>query len=289
MRDQIRLDAIRVSGTIGVLAEEQVRSQPFEVDLVLEVDTSEAGSSDDLEHAVDYGAPIAITHRIVSTERHQLLERVCARIAEEVLSLDGVEAVEVTVRKLQVPVPQHVGSSAVRIRRERVPRHRRVPRWSVAYLALGTNLGDRRANLGQAIGRLGFEHHAGGLRISSLSGLYETDPIGGPDDQGPFLNMVVEVETTLDPFELLDRCLATEKAGGRTRSVRWGPRVIDVDVLLYGDVRIESPELTLPHPRMWERRFVLEPLADVAPQLLSKDWSDRLPAGGIERVSDLFP
>jgi len=111
--------------------------------------------------------------------------------------------------------------------------------------------------------------------------------VGGPGDQGAYLNMAAEVETTLDPFQLLERCLATEAADGRDRSVRWGPRTIDVDLLLYGDVRIESPELTLPHPRMWERRFVLEPLSDIAPERLSKDWSERLPAAGVRRVEDL--
>lgn len=287
MRDQIRLDAIRVSGTIGVLAEEQQRAQPFEVDLVLDVDISAAGVSDDLTLSVDYGRPIAIAHRIVSGERHLLLERVATRIAEEVLQLDGVEAVEVTVRKLKVPVAEDVASSAVRIRRERVDQSRTSRRWSTAYLAMGSNLGERRGQLRHALERLPFEQPGGGLRITGVSGVYETDPVGGPDDQGAYLNMVVEIDTTLDPFQLLERCLATEQAGGRERSERWGPRTIDVDLLLFGDVRIESPQLTLPHPRMWERRFVLEPLADLAPERLSKDWSDRLPAAGVRRVEDL--
>ena len=287
MRDQIRLDAIRVSGTIGVLAEEQQRAQPFQVDLVLEVDIAEAGQSDALEHSVDYAKPVAIAHRIISRERHQLLERVATRIAEDILLLHGVEAVEVTVRKLKVPVPEDVGSSAVRIRRERVARFRPARHWSTAYLALGSNLGDRRAQLRQAIERLGFEEAGEGLRVTAVSGVYETDPVGGPEDQGPYLNLVAEVETTLDPFQLLERCLATEAAGGRVRSLRWGPRTIDVDVLLYGDVRIEAPELTLPHPRMWERRFVLEPLNDLAPERLSKDWSERLPTSGVRRVEGL--
>lgn len=287
MPDQIKLDAIRVSGTIGVLAEEQQRAQPFEVDLVLDVDARAAGASDELARSVDYGVPIAIVHRIVSTERHQLLERVATRIAEEVLRLDGVEAVDVTVRKLKVPVPEDVASSAVRIRRDRAGAHRRPLGWHTAYLALGSNLGDRRAQLRQAVDRLPCEEPGAGLRVTGVSGVYETDPVGGPDDQGPYLNLVAEVETTFDPFQLLERCLAVEQAGGRERSIRWGPRTIDVDVLLYGDVRIESPELTLPHPRMWERRFVLEPLADLAPERLSKDWSERLPASGVRRVGGL--
>lgn len=287
MPDQIQLEAIRVSGTIGVLAEEQERTQPFEIDIVLDVDVRAAAATDDLSRSVDYGVPIAIAHRIVAGERHLLLERVATRIAEEVLELRGVEAVEVTVRKLKVPVPEDVASSAVRIRRDRAGANRRPPHWHTAYLALGSNLGDRRAQLRQAVDRLPCDEPAGALRVTGVSGVFETDPVGGPDDQGPYLNLVVEVDTTLDPFQLLERCLAVEQAGGRERAVRWGPRTIDVDVLLYGDVRIESPELTLPHPRMWERRFVLEPLADLAPDRLSKDWSDRLPSSGVRRVGDL--
>lgn len=287
MPDQIKLDAIRAVGTIGVLPEEQQRAQPFEVDLVLDVDTRAAGATDDLDASVDYGRPIAIAARIISTERHQLLERVAARIAEEVLTLAGVEAVEVTVRKLKVPVAEDVRSSAVTIRRSRVDAHRRPARWRTAYLAMGSNLGDRRQHLRRALQRLPLEVDGTGLRVTGTSHVYETDPVGGPDDQGPYLNIVAEVETTLDPFELLERCLATEAAGGRERQVRWGPRTIDIDVLLYDDVRIESPELTLPHPRMWERRFVLEPLSDLAPERLSKDWAERLPTAGVRRVDGL--
>lgn len=287
MPDQIKLDAIRAVGTIGVLAEEQQRAQPFEVDLVLDVDVRAAGATDELDASVDYGKPIAIANRIITTERHQLLERVATRIAEEVLQLPGVEAVEVTVRKLKVPVPEDVRSSAVTIRRSRVEANRRAPRWSTAYLAMGSNLGDRREHLRRALQRLGRDGDDGGVRVTATSGVYETDPVGGPDDQGPYLNVVVEVETTLDPFQLLEHCLATEAAGGRERQVRWGPRTIDIDVLLYGDVRIEAPELTLPHPRMWERRFVLEPLADLAPERLSKDWAERLPTAGVRRVDGL--
>lgn len=287
MPDQIKLDAIRVAGTIGVLTEEQQRAQPFEVDLVLDIDASAAGHSDDLAESVDYGVPIAIAHRVVANERHQLLERVATRIAEEILTTAGVDAVEVTVRKLKVPVAEDVRSSAVTIRRSRVDALRRPARCVTAYLAMGSNLGDRRRNLRRAIERLAVDRPGRMVRVTGLSGVYETDPVGGPGNQGPFLNLVAEVETTLDPFQLLEHCLAVEAAGGRERSVRWGPRTIDIDVLLYGDVRIESPELTLPHPRMWERRFVLEPLSDLAPERLSKDWTERLPASGVHRVDDL--
>ena len=103
--------------------------------------------------------------------------------------------------------------------------------------------------------------------VVAVSPVYETDPVGGPA-QGPFLNAVVELETDLDPFELLDACRRVERAADRERGERWGPRTLDADVLLVGDLVVDEPDLTVPHPRMWQRRFVLAPLADLAPDLV---------------------
>jgi 2-amino-4-hydroxy-6-hydroxymethyldihydropteridine diphosphokinase len=121
----------------------------------------------------------------------------------------------------------------------------------------------------------------------SVSGVYETDPVGGPEGQGAYLNMVVGLDTDLDPFALLARCRSVEAEAGRVRSVRNAPRTLDVDVLLYGDVKIDSEELTIPHPRMWERRFVMAPLADVAPDKVANDWEQRVPDVGVRRVDPL--
>jgi 2-amino-4-hydroxy-6-hydroxymethyldihydropteridine diphosphokinase len=130
------------------------------------------------------------------------------------------------------------------------------------FVGLGSNLGDREAALEEAVLRLrglGFE-----TRLRSSTWL--TEPVGGPP-QGWFLNAVVGGETALPPRALLAACLEAEAAMGRTRAVRNGPRTIDLDVLLYGDLRVDEPGLTIPHPRMHERRFVLAPLAEIAPSL----------------------
>jgi dihydroneopterin aldolase / 2-amino-4-hydroxy-6-hydroxymethyldihydropteridine diphosphokinase len=277
--DRIKLTGIRAVGTIGVLPEEQSRAQPFEVDLVIEFDARLAGEKDDLDASVNYAVPIEIVQRIITEEQHLLLERVATRICEDVLALRGVDAVDVVVKKLRPPVPQDIVSTAVRLRRRRPDLVRFERPLSTAYVALGSNLGDREENLRFAV------EHLPGLR--TLSGLYETDPVGGPDDQGPYLNMVAEVETRLDPFALLSACRRIEAGAGRERKVRWGPRTLDLDVLLYDDVRIDSAELTVPHPRMWERRFVLAPLAEIAPHRVPTDWDMRLPAGGVWRVGEL--
>lgn len=276
--DRIELQGIRALGTIGVLPEEQARAQPFEVDLTIELDISKAGRTDDLELTVNYAAAISIVTNIIENEKTLLLERVATRIAEDVLNLDGVDTVEVVVRKLRPPVPEDILSTGVRIVRSRADVHRRPREFQTAYIAMGSNLGDRRDNL-----RFGVVNLPG---VTAVSHVYETDPVGGPE-QGEYLNLVVRVETEQHPFELLETCLAVEAGAGRERTVRWGARTLDLDLLLWGDATISSEQLTVPHPRMWERRFVLEPLHDLAPELLPDDWDRRLPAGGIKRVDDL--
>lgn len=102
----------------------------------------------------------------------------------------------------------------------------------------------------------------------AVSPLYETDPVGGPPDQPPYLNCVVELETADTPRALLERCRRLEADAGRVRTVRFGPRTLDADVLLVGDETVDEPDLSVPHPRMWTRRFVLAPLCDLAPELV---------------------
>lgn len=130
---------------------------------------------------------------------------------------------------------------------------------TTSYLALGANLGDRLANLQRAVDELAATP---GIRVLRSSRVYETEPVGGPE-QPEYLNAVLEVETDLAPHDLLEACLAVETAMGRVRTERWGPRPIDVDVLTYGTETIGEPDLTVPHPRMHERGFVLVPLAEL--------------------------
>jgi 2-amino-4-hydroxy-6-hydroxymethyldihydropteridine diphosphokinase len=126
----------------------------------------------------------------------------------------------------------------------------------LAYIGLGSNLGDRRAMIDGALER---------LRPRRVSAVVETDPWGRVD-QPRFLNAVAEIETDLEPGALLDRLLGVERDLGRVRDEKWGPRTIDLDLLLYGDRRVSSESLSVPHPRLHERRFVLEGLAELCPE-----------------------
>lgn len=134
-----------------------------------------------------------------------------------------------------------------------------------AFVGLGSNLGDREATIARAVDLL---RSVDGVEVVAVSSLRETEP-WGPVEQPPFLNGAAAVETELSPRGLLDALLAVEQALGRDRSgERWGPRTIDLDLLLYGDATVSEPGLAVPHPRLHERRFALEPLAELAPEAL---------------------
>jgi 2-amino-4-hydroxy-6-hydroxymethyldihydropteridine diphosphokinase len=134
---------------------------------------------------------------------------------------------------------------------------------TTAFVGIGSNLGDREAHLARAIELLSAED---AIEVSGVSQIRETEPVG-PVEQGPFLNAAVQVATDLAPRELLDCLLDIEQRMGRVRRERYGPRTIDLDLLLYGDEVVDEPGLTVPHPRLPERRFALEPLADLDPSL----------------------
>lgn len=133
-----------------------------------------------------------------------------------------------------------------------------------AYVALGSNLGDRAAHLAAAAAALAA---LPGTRLLAVSATFETAPVG-PAGQQNYFNAAAALSTSLAPLDLLDRLLAIEQANGRVRRERWGPRTLDLDLLLHGDSVLDDPRLTLPHPRMLERAFVLAPLADLAPSVV---------------------
>lgn len=187
-----------------------------------------------------------------------------------------------------------------------------------AFLGLGSNLGDRWQHLRDAVAALddlGAEpigeatnQHSGLSRrpqaaeekrstrhgrtyplmsLVAVSPVYETEPVGGSPGQGPYLNCVVELDTELTPRDLLGVAQRLEAAAGRVRDERWGPRTLDVDVLLVGDLVVDEPDLVVPHPRMYERRFVLAPLADLAADLVPPDREGGREQGSVRRVGNL--
>lgn len=147
-----------------------------------------------------------------------------------------------------------------------------------AFLSLGSNLGDRRQFIAEAVQSLGSS-------VVAVSPVYETDPVGGPE-QGRFLNIVVQIETALSPRELLAVCHRLESGAQRVRMQRWGPRTLDVDIIWIDGVEVDEPDLQIPHPRWSVRTFVLQPLADLAPELVDPDVLARA-EGQVQEVEPL--
>ncbi len=147
-----------------------------------------------------------------------------------------------------------------------------------AVLGLGSNLGDRRLYLKEAVASLSG--------VVAVSPVYETEPVGGPGGQGAYLNCVVELDTDLSPRALLGVCHRLESAADRIRDQRWGPRTLDVDILWHEQGPVDEPDLQIPHPRMYERQFVMAPLAEIAPDLAPPGWEDRA-EGRVALLGDL--
>lgn len=271
--DTIHIRGLVVTTVVGVLPHERTTAQPIRIDLELFVNLRDAGRTDDLADTANYGDVAERVASLVRESKDLLLERVADRIAELVLGIERVEAVDVSVTKLRPPIPETLDSTSVRIRRLRHEYAERDRDPHLAILALGSSIGDRMGYLRLAVTDL--------PDVQAMSQVFETDPIGGPENQEPYLNMVVAVRTTLDPYALLRRCREIESKALRQRTVHWGPRTLDVDILFYDNIRIDDPRLTIPHPRYAERRFVLAPLEEVAPEHCPPKWNETLPPDGV--------
>jgi dihydroneopterin aldolase/2-amino-4-hydroxy-6-hydroxymethyldihydropteridine diphosphokinase len=283
--DQIRLIGLTAFGRHGVFPEERRDGQDFTVDVVLHVDTRPAATSDDVTDTVHYGELATRVADVVRGEPVDLIETLAARIAEACLaSADSgsVMAVDVAVHKPHAPIAEQFTDVVVAIRRHRadlVPSLDQQPEQPVtAVLALGTNLGDRTKTLRTAIADL---RAVADVEVELVSPVVETDPVGGPD-QPDYLNAVVLIRTGLSARELLAAAQRIETGHGRERTVRWGPRTLDIDVIRYGDLTSADPVLELPHPRAHQRGFVLAPW-------LAADPAAWLPVGAARRpVVDLL-
>ncbi|MCQ9155146.1 2-amino-4-hydroxy-6-hydroxymethyldihydropteridine diphosphokinase [Acidomonas methanolica] len=256
----MRMTSIDVTGLTvfarhGVHPEESRLGQRFVLDLHVEADLAAAIAADDYAQAVCYGALCEMVVEIVSTERFRLIETLAAHVAEAALErFAPVSHVRVTVHKPAAPIALPTGNVSVTVTRDRM-----LP---VAF-ALGSNQGESEAVLALAVNRLSTIE---GVRIDAVSGLYRTAP-QGVVDQPDFLNLCVVGRTSLAPLALLRAAKDIELELGRVAGRRWGPRVVDVDLLCLGERRWHDHVLTLPHPRLTERAFVLAPLAEIAPEL----------------------
>ena len=253
----IELQGLVLFGHHGYLEEERRLGQRFLVDLWADLDDN-AGSSDDIDETVDYRHLAALVREVFAGPERLLLEALATATADGVIErFPRVTTVRVRVRKPDVVLDPPVDHAAVIVERARLL-------LTKAFVGLGANLGPREVTLLRAVDLLGAEP---GVQVLEVSALRETTPVGNVD-QPEFLNGAVAVETSLSARELLNALLRVERELGRVRDgTRWGPRTIDLDLLLFGDEVVDEPGLQVPHPRLHERRFALEPLAELEPEL----------------------
>ncbi len=250
--DKIKIEKLVVFGTHGVYPEENALGQRFEVSVVMYTDTRQAGLTDDLDASINYGDVSQFIGQFFAEHTFKLIERVAEQLAQELLlRYELLKKVDVKIEKPWAPIHMPVQSVSVEISRG----------WHTAYVALGSNMGDKHAYLDEAVEKLG-QHPL--CRVQKVAEYIQTEPYGGVE-QDTFLNSVLELRTLLYPEELLKLLNRIEAEAGRERTIHWGPRTLDLDILFYDDWVIDTPRLTVPHIDMQNRDFVLRPLAQLAP------------------------
>ncbi len=253
--DEIRITDLEVYGNHGVLKEENILGQKFLISLTLGMELYRAGVSDRLSDSIDYAKVAHLIKEEVEKTTFKLIEALAAHLCERILmTFDPVEYVSLEIKKPWAPILLPLETVSVSITRG----------WHDVYLSLGANLGNRQENISGAIEALGSDNW---IKEVTVSESIETKPYG-VTDQPDFINCAAYIKTLYSPHDLLDKLHEIERDGGRERKEHWGPRTIDIDILYYDDIIMHDDELTIPHPDMANRTFVLEPLCRIAPYKL---------------------
>ena len=252
--DCIRIRNLEVFGHHGVYREENKLGQKFIVCADLYMDTRTAGLSDDIEQSVNYGEVCRLIDKHMREKTFYLIEAAAEDLAKAILlKFDRIERVELEVKKPWAPIGLPIEEVSVKIDRK----------WHDAYIGLGSNMGDKWDNINEALKKMSLDDD---IKVIEVSTLIETRPYGY-EEQDDFLNGAVHITTLYSPSELL-KCLSEfENLAGRKREIHWGPRTLDLDILFYDDIILDTRELTIPHFDMINRDFVLKPLNEIAPWL----------------------
>ena len=251
--DYITIDRLKVFCNHGVYEDEKKTGQNFYVSARIYLDTYRAGNSDNLNLSVNYAALCHDITEYMQKNRFDLIEAVANNLAAYILSYNPlIRGLKLRIHKPEAPVGLPFDDISVTIERF----------WTTAYIAYGSNLGDSRAIIADAIDKISDNP---AIRLTKKSSTIITKPYGNITDQPDFHNGCIEIETYLSPEALLDYLHSIENAAGRTREIHWGPRTLDLDIILYGDMIINTESLTVPHIDMQNRIFVLKPLCEIAP------------------------
>ncbi len=252
--DKIKINKLEVYARHGVYPEENALGQKFLFSVILHANTRKAGKTDVLEYSVNYGEVCHFVKQFAETHTFRLLERLAEELAQAILlEYALVQEVEIEIQKPWAPIGLPLETVAVEISRK----------WHTAYIALGSNMGDKGGYLNQAVEMLKARKDC---QVCQVSEYFVTEPYGGVE-QDDFLNGALELRTLLSPEELLDALHEIEQAAHRVRKIVWGPRTLDLDILLYDDLVVDLPFLQIPHVEMHMRDFVLVPLTQIAPKV----------------------
>ena len=267
--DKIIIENLELIAEHGVFKEEKFLGQKFIISVEMTTNTREAGKTGNLNASTHYGFVADNIEKIFTGESFDLIETCAEKIAEMILTkYPLISEVKVTVKKPWAPIRKHFDFVAVEITRK----------WHTVYLSLGTNMGDKKKNLLEAIEKIGKLENT---KVTSQSTILETEPFGYTE-QDMFLNACIEIKTLFTPPELLEKLLGIELEMGRVRTIKWGPRIIDIDILFFDDEIIQDKNLAVPHPWISERMFVLEPLCEIAPNLIHP--LERKPVATLKRI-----
>lgn len=250
--DAIHIENLKVFANHGVFREENALGQKFVVTVRLRTDTRRSGRSDELCESINYAEVCETIEQSMTERTFKLIEAAAEYTAERLLlKYPLIKELELTVKKPHAPVKSFIDYAAVTIERG----------WHTAYIGIGSNMGDKRAYLDTAVNAFRENALCRGVRASEY---IVTEPVGGVE-QDDFLNGAIEVKTLMTAHELLDFANEIERGANRMRTVRWGPRTLDVDILLYDSEIISGERLTVPHKELHRRRFALEPLCELNP------------------------
>ncbi len=252
MKDTIVINNLEIFANHGVFSEEKTLGQKFIVSAELYTDFNKSVLTDDISLSVDYSSVCNDICTFMHDNTFNLIETAAARTAEMLLEkYPLLSGIKIEVKKPWAPIGLHVEYTSVILEKH----------WHNVYISLGSNIGDKLAYLNNAVEKLNLSD---GCVVEKVSDFIITKPYGnvGQDD---FLNGALLLKTYLDPYSLLEKLHEIENQANRKRTVHWGPRTLDLDIILYDDLIISSETLTIPHPDMHNRRFVLEPVAQICP------------------------
>lgn len=252
MNDRIFVSNLCLVGRHGVMEEERILGQRFFLDIEVTMDARRASENDDYKKAICYASLCDLATKVSDEGPYNLIETLAERVITAILDrFPTVNEARVRVRKPGAPIDASFDTVGVELARKRPHR--------VAF-SFGSNVGDRASQIRAAVAFLEAEEE---IEITNVSSFYETAP-WGKEDQDRFINACAVGQTSLTPHEVLRACKVIEVQLGRTPGERWGPRIIDIDLLYLGEETISTLALTVPHPEITKRGFVLKPLAEIA-------------------------